>query len=398
MKDYYSILGVNKNADEKEIKKAWKKKTRQFHPDLAGDTPENNAKISEINDAFEVLGHADKRSLYDRGIDPLNSNGGGFPGGDPFGGGAFNFNFGGSGDIFSDVFDMFTGGGFSGQGQRRQRSRKQRGDDVLAKHKISLKVSIFGVESDISFNSRLRCDACGGSGSTSNKGEATCPTCQGRGVVEHIKNGLFGQMVQQSPCPTCDGFGTIIQDPCPKCVGKGVINGKDTIKVKIPAGVKNGNRIQVTGRGAAGYNGGDNGTLFVEIQVKPDTVYEVNGDDLICKMAIPFTVALLGGQFAVETLDGEKEITIPQGSSSGQIVEIKGLGLPRRTNDLENRGNLQVFLEVQVPQKLNTKQKKLIEQLATLLKDDKFGSSTKPAVLENVQTGGFFKWVKKLFR
>lgn len=381
MKDYYAILGVSRSATEAEIKKAYRKRARELHPDVAGASPQNEEQFKEVSAAYEVLGHADKRALYDQGVDPLSSNGGG----NPFGGG-FNF----SQDMFSDIFEMFTGQRSQSGGQKR--SREQRGDDILVHERITLEESITGVERSVSVNKSVQCKKCKGSGSESGKGEVSCPTCQGQGFVQHVSRSLFGQMVQQSVCPDCQGVGTIISDPCTDCNGYGVQMSNEKIEFNLPPGVRNKHRIRFASLGNAGRGGGPSGDFYVEVGVKEDPVFEVSGSDLVCKLAVHVTTALLGQDVEVNTFDGLQTLSIPSGTSSGMVIAMPGLGLPVNVGEKDKRGDIKVFIEVTMPSKISAKQRKLIEELSHELKDDK--QSFK---LANLREGGFLSWVKKFF-
>ncbi|MDR2508914.1 MAG: J domain-containing protein [Candidatus Ancillula sp.] len=380
MKDYYAILGVSKSASDSEIKKAYRKRARELHPDVAGNAPENEEQFKEISAAYEVLGHADKRALYDQGVDPLSPNSG-----NPFGG-SFNF----SQDMFSDIFDMFAGGRSQASGQRR--SRTQRGDDILVHERITLEESISGVDREVSVSKAIKCKKCQGSGSESGSGEVTCPTCRGQGVVQHVSRSLFGQMVQQSVCPDCQGVGTQISDPCTDCNGLGVQMSSDKIEFNLPPGVRNNHRIRFTGLGNAGRNNGPSGDFYVEVGVKDDPIYEVSGSDLVCKLSVHVTTALLGKDVEVETFDGSQTVNIPPGASSGMVIAMPDLGLPVNVGEKSKRGDLKVFIEVVMPSKISAKQRKIIEELSREFKDDK-----QDFKLANLHEGGFFSWVKKFF-
>jgi molecular chaperone DnaJ len=382
VKDYYSILGVSKSATEAEIKKAYRQKARQLHPDHGGD----EEMFKELSNAYEVLGHADKRALYDRGHDPLSPNSGG--GGSPFGfggGGSFNFDFGN----LNDIFDMFTGGQYGNAQPRQQRSRSNQGQDALKSVVLTLSESIFGVQKKIAVQLAVKCDDCEGTGSTSKSAPTTCATCRGAGIIQTMQNSMFGQVVQQQACPSCRGSGTTIADPCGQCSGNGILMNRETLDVDIPIGVRAGTRIRYAGKGNVGPNGGAKGDLYLEIKVKSDETFDVSGSDLVCKLQVHVTTALLGQTVEVDTFDGKQTIEIPQGINSGQIVTLSGLGLPTAVKSTV-RGDLKVFVEVVMPSKLDKKQRKLVEDLAKALKDDR-----QKFKLQNVQEGGFWSWIKR---
>jgi molecular chaperone DnaJ len=386
MKDYYGILGVDKGASEAEIKKAYRSKARKLHPDIAGQSTENEEAFKELSNAYEVLGHADKRDLYDRGHDPLAAGGGG---GNPFGAGGFGFNF----DFgMDDIFEMFTGqSARGGRGQARQpRSRARDGEDVLVRATITLEESLRGSSKEFSLNLAVECDQCDGKGSASEQGEQPCPTCHGSGTEQHVTQSLFGQMVQQSVCRTCDGIGSVMIDPCSKCGGIGILMSHEKVKLDIPAGTMTGNRIRYTARGNAGPNGGNKGDLYVEITLKAHDVFELDGKNLVAKLDLPLTTALLGGEVSVDTLDGKHTVQINPGSASGQIISLSELGLPNHVGSPSDRAALKLVVEVEMPKKLNVKERGLVEELRKLLKDDKITPE-----LTSLSSGGFWSKLKK---
>jgi molecular chaperone DnaJ len=385
MEDYYAILGVSRNATDDEIKKAYRKKARMHHPDIAGHDSENEEKFKKVTNAYEVLSDPQKRDLFDRGVDPLSPN-------SSAGAGFGNFGFGA--DMFSDIFEMFTGQGFAGSRQGRKKSRQSRGQDIGIRKTLNLGEVIFGAEIPVEFTSIVTCEICDGTGSKSKHfNETTCSTCAGNGIIQHISNTFLGQVMQQSECPQCHGFGTVIPDECSQCQGFGVIKGNDQVLVKFPPGCKEGHRLRVANAGAMGTHNGEKGDLIIEVTLRPHEVFSISGSNLNCKMTVPITTALLGEKIRVTTLDGEKFVEVPLGSGSGSHVVLKGLGIPKTVGNLNSRGDLDVFIEVALPQKLTSKQRKLVEELSSLLKDDK-----QEIKLENIETGGFFEWVKKVFR
>jgi molecular chaperone DnaJ len=386
MKDYYKILGCDRNSSEAEIKKAYRRMAREMHPDLAGDTPENQEAFKEVQNAYAVLNDPQKKAVYDQGVDPLDPNaarspfGGGFGG---FSGGGFDF-----GDI-NDIFDMFTGG--SSRSNSRTRQTTNKGEDVLKSLKLDLAEAIFGCEKTIIANLNVACGTCAGSGSKSKAGKKTCGTCNGAGQVMTVQQSLFGQIRQQMVCPECHGSGSTVSDPCVDCQGQGVMVSREKLDLTIPKGVRHGNRIRYSGMGNAGLQGAESGDLYLEIRIKEDEIFEITGNDLLCKIQLGLTTALLGGSFEVDTFDGKQTIAVDPCTSFGSIITLSGLGLPTNVRS-ETRGNLKVFVEVNFPNKLSKKEVSLIEELGKGLKDDK-----QKYKLENLQKGGFFNKLRKVF-
>lgn len=353
-KDYYEVLGVKKDASADEIKKAFRKKAVQLHPDKGGDEKE----FKEVGEAYEVLKDKEKRQRYDQfGHAGVGGNAGA-GGGNPFGGfsGAQNVNFdfgaGGFGDIFGDIF----GGGFNRQSSSRQ---KPRGRDVEVDLTLSFKEAIFGTETEISLNLDDDCEHCKGSGAEPGFGEQTCPDCKGSGQQTQVTQTLFGPIQQTTTCPTCQGKGKVPKKACTVCHGSGINRKKQDIKLKIPAGIDDGSTIRLSGRGEA-IKGGDKGDLYVNIHVKADKRFTREGNLILSEETISMVDAALGTEIEVETIDGPLTMKIPAGTQSGTDFKLSGHGVPHLKS--ERRGSQIVTITVETPTKLNKKQKKLLEE------------------------------------
>lgn len=354
MGDYYDILGVSRDADKKTIKSAFKRLARQYHPDVAEDKKAAEEKFGEINEAYSVLVDDEKRAYYDRyGQAPgVNGPQGGPGGGAGFGGfGGFGF-----GDIFETIFDMGGGG-------RRSRRGPAQGADLRMGVRVTLEEAFSGVEKEIDVNSDVRCDTCEGRRSTDPNGFANCRQCHGTGQIHQVVRTPLGRLTQVAPCAACGGEGQTLTKPCKTCDGRGVLVKKRTLKVKIPAGIDTGKMIRMPGEGAPGRMGGPPGDLYLAIDVSDHKVFDRRGDDLICRLRVKFTDAALGATVEVPMLVGDPEkLKISAGTQSGTIHRIKGKGMPRLQRT--TRGDLHVIVEVMVPTKLNSKQKKLLKEFA----------------------------------
>ncbi len=359
-RDYYEILGVQKNASEAELKKAYRRMAQKYHPDRNPDDKAAEEKFKEVKEAYEVLSDARKRAAYDQfghaGVDP---NAGPGPGG--FGAGGASFS-----DIFGDVFgDIFGGGGGRG-GQRAYR-----GADLRYNLELTLEEAVAGTTVKIRVPTMTACTACGGSGARSGSRPETCTTCGGVGQVR-MQQGFFS--VQQT-CPRCRGTGTIISDPCTVCHGHGRVQETKTLSVKVPAGVDTGDRIRLAGEGEAGENGGPPGDLYVQIRVKEHAIFTREDNNLYCEVPIPFVTAALGGELEVPTLDGRVVLKIPEGTQSGKLFRLRGKGVqPVRGGPV---GDLMARVVVETPVNLSAKQKELLREFERTL-GEKGGSHHNP--------------------
>lgn len=337
MHDYYEILGVSRNASDAEIKKAYRKKARQLHPDYAGAQSEEAFK--DLSVAYETLSDPDKRRMYDMGgSDALRGGMGGFP--------------------FGDVFSMF-GGAFGAQGPAQ---RRRSGKDAAVALELSLEDVTFGVNHTFSLNTWVTCATCEGKATAHNTEPVTCSSCSGSGMITRIQQSLLGAIQTQSPCPACEGFGTIIASPCQDCSGQGRVRAKRDVSVDIPAGVSNGMRIRMTGQGEAGPFGGPNGDLYIEVRERRHARFIRQGDDLHIHVNVPMTSAALGTQFPLETLDGEQTVIVPAGTQSDQQIRLPGLGVTHLNRT--SRGDVIVHVTVTIPTDLDQRSRELLEELA----------------------------------
>jgi molecular chaperone DnaJ len=351
-KDYYDILGIEKGASKDEIKKAFRKKAHEFHPDKStGD----EAKFKEVNEAYQVLSDDTKRQQYDQFGQTFDGAG---PGAGGFGGfgGAQGMNFEDLGDIFGEFFGG-GGGGFGGFGGGQ---RTKRGQDIQVDMKLTFKEAVFGTEKEIELTKTNTCERCAGDGSEPGTDLKTCDHCDGKGFEIKVRQTMLGAMQSRQTCHVCNGRGEIPETPCGDCRGSGVTTGKKKLRVSIPAGVEHGMRVRVRGEGEA-ISGGTPGDLFVLLYVPNDEQFEREGAHIYTTKKIGFTQAALGDEVTIETLDGKVKMKIPAGSESGEKLRLKGKGVPH--GRMGARGDLFVELHVVTPQKLNRKQKKAIEEL-----------------------------------
>ena len=361
-KDYYEVLGVSKNADDKEIKSAFRKLAKKYHPDVSKE-PDAAEKFKEAQEAYAVLSDPEKRSQYDKyghaAFDQMN------------GGAGFDFSSFDFSDIFADLFGDSFGSGFGSSffgGGRRNSSRAVRGSDRLMRVDLTFEEAVFGCKKAINIDFYDECKECNGKGG---KGEKTCPTCHGAGTVTSEQNTLFGAFMTRTTCPTCKGKGKTYESTCTKCKGTGRIKENKDLEVKIPAGVDTGNRLRLAGKGDSGSNGGSNGDLYLEFRVKTHPLYERDGNDIYLELPITITEAVLGTKKEIPTLYGNVKLTIPEGSNTGDKHRLKGKGI----EDLHsgNKGNMYVVINVVIPEKIDKKQRKLFEELSeTNLKTREF--------------------------
>ena len=355
-RDYYEVLGVNKDASTEEIKKAYRKAAMKYHPDRNPGDKEAEAKFKEVGEAYEVLSDDGKRSRYDQfgfaGVDPNYGAGAGGYGGSGFGGG-----FGGFGD-FGDIFSEFFGGGSS---RGASQNAPRRGENIMTHLELTFEEAAFGCEKEVATPRIENCSACSGSGSADGVIE-TCSQCRGTGQVRTVQNFMGMQMQSTAACPQCSGRGKIIKNPCGVCKGKGKVRRTNKVKVKIPAGVDAGQSVRVRSEGSVGINGGPNGDLLVEVYIKRHPIFTREDRDVLCEVPISFTQAALGAKIQVPTLDGKVEYDIPEGTQTGKEFILRDKGIPE-VNNPRRRGNHRFTVVVETPTKLTKEQKDLLRQL-----------------------------------
>lgn len=358
-KDYYSALGVDRNASQDEIKKAFRKLAQQYHPDKAGGS---EAKFKEINEAYQVLGNPEKRKQYDQfgtTFENAQRQGGfsGFDGFRDFSNYAQGFDFSDLGDLFGEMF------GFGASGRtRKSRRGPQRGNDIETSMDIEFKEAVFGTEKIVELFKTDKCDKCKGNGAEPGTKITVCPVCNGSGQVASVQQTFFGSFQTVQTCRECNGEGKKAEQECFKCSGSGIIKLKKQIKVKIPAGIDGGEIVKITGQGEAGLKGGRAGDLFIEIKIKPDPYFKREGQNIISKAKISFPLAALGGKTEIKTLDGDVFLKIPAGTQNGSTIRLKEKGAPSLHGSV--RGDQIVEIEVVTPKNLNKKEKDLLKEFA----------------------------------
>ena len=352
-RDYYEVLSISRTATEEEVKRAYRKLAVKYHPDKNPDDPHAEEKFKELAEAYDVLIDADKRAAYDRFGHAAFSQGMGRGGGfhDPF-------------DIFREVFGGGGGGGifetFFGGGVATDREGRQRGSDLRYDMQITLEEAAFGVDKEIEVSKLDTCVKCDGKGAEPGSRTINCPACGGRGQV--ISSRGFFQVSQT--CPRCRGVGQIIEKPCRACDGEGRAENTSRINLKIPAGIANGSRLRSSGNGEAGIRGGPPGDLYVVIHIKEHPIFQREDDNLYCEVPIPFTLASLGGEIPVPTLEGKANLKVPAGTQSGQVFKLRGKGVANV--NARDRGDLFARLLVEVPTRLNLEQRQKLEEFAAL--------------------------------
>ncbi|MDR2421199.1 MAG: molecular chaperone DnaJ [Oscillospiraceae bacterium] len=350
-RDYYEALGVSRGASDDEVKKAFRKLAKRYHPDVNSGDKNAEARFKEINEAYEVLADAEKKARYDAyghaGVDPgfAASGGGGFGGFD---------GFGDLGDIFGTIFG---GGGRSAQ----SRNAPRRGERVAVSVSVSFEDAAFGCEKEIEITRVENCENCSGTGAKPGTSPERCAECGGTGVVTQTRRTPFGVMQSSAECPKCGGRGKIIKSPCEKCRGAGRVRRRKTVSVKIPAGIDSGQAINMRGQGSAGINGGEPGDLYVSVTVRPHEIFEREGTSVLLELPISFTKAALGGEAEVPTLDGKVKYAIPEGTQTGTIFRLRGKGIPSLRGT--GRGDQLVTVRVRTPTNLTREQKELLRLL-----------------------------------
>lgn len=371
-RDYYEVLGIQKGATEDEIKKAFKKKAREFHPDLHPDDPTCEDKFKEVNEAYEVLSDAEKRSRYDQfghdGVDGAPFEGG-------FGG------FGDMGDILENIFGGFGGGFGFGGGGRSSANAPKRGQDINESVVIDFMEACNGKKHELKINKMAACDACNGTGASAGTSAEVCPDCQGRGSVKTTQRTPFGAISSTKPCPHCGGKGKIIKNPCQKCRGVGRARITKTVSFDIPAGIADGQTLRLSGQGDCGVNNGPAGNLNVTISVKPHPLFTRDGYDIHCDIPVTFTQAVLGDEITVPTIDGNVKYQIGEGTQTGTVFRLKGKGVKRLNRT--DRGNQYVKINVEVPNNLSKKQKELLKAFEESLTEKNYAK--RPSFFEKLK-------------
>lgn len=369
-RDYYEVLGISKNATDDEIKKAYRQTAKKYHPDMNPGDKEAEAKFKEASEAYAILSDAEKRRQYDQyGHAAFEQGGGGA-------GGGFDFSGMDMGDIFGDLFGNIFGGG----GRRGGNNGPQKGANVRTGIRVTFEEAVFGTEKELELNLKEKCDTCNGSGAKPGTSSETCSKCGGKGQVVFTQQSLFGMVRNVQACPDCRGTGKIIKEKCQDCYGSGYVTRRKKIQVTVPAGIDNGQSIRIRGKGEPGVNGGEQGDLLVEVVISAHPVFQRDGYDIYSTAPMSFTQAALGGDVRISTVDGDILYTVKPGTPTDTRIRLRGKGVPS-LRDKNNRGDHYVTLVVQVPTKLTSEQKELLQKYADTMKDpsddgsDKSGST-----------------------
>ena len=353
MADFYELLGVPRTATADELKKAYRRRARELHPDANPDDPEAEERFKLVARAYEVLSDPDQRARYDRFGEAGLAGGGG--GGDPFG-------FGGAGGGLGDIFEAFFGGFGGAGGGRGGPGGPPRGQDLESVADLSFEQAVFGAEVPVPVRTAVACSACSGKGTAPGTDPVTCVECAGMGQVRRVRTSILGQMVTASPCGRCGGLGQVIVTPCATCNGEGRLVEDKTYTVVVPAGVDHGSTVRLTGRGAAGPRGGPPGDLYVHLRVQAHARFTRSGDDLVSRLPLSFAQAALGTHLVFTTLDGDEDLVVPAGTQHGRVFRLRGRGVPRV--DGRGRGDLLVEVTVETPTKLTKSQEELLRRFA----------------------------------
>ncbi len=367
-RDFYEVLGVSKGASDDEIKKAYRKMAKEYHPDLHPGDKAAEAKFKEVGEAYEVLSDPQKKSRYDQfghaGVDPnFGAGAGGW-------GGGVDVDFGDIGDIFSSIFGGGFGGGFGGTGRRQNPNAPRQGGDVAATVVVSFEEAAKGCKKKVGVQKIVTCSDCGGSGAQKGTSPVNCPQCGGTGQMSRQQRTPFGVMQAQSPCPRCQGKGRIIESPCSSCGGQGRVRQAEQVGINIPAGIADGQVITIPGRGNAGVNGGPAGDLQVQVSVRPHPVFERDGFNIWYELPITYAQAALGAEVEIPTLDGRMTHTIKEGTQPGDVLRVKGKGIPYLNG--RGTGDLLLKIVVEVPKNLSKEQKKLLQEFESATGDKQY--------------------------
>ena len=373
-RDYYEVLGVNKNASDEEIKKAYRKLAKKYHPDANPDNKEEaEAKFKEVNEAYETLSDSQKRRMYDQfGPDGPQGFGGGSGAGGPFGNGTYTYStgfdgFSDFGDL-GDIFSSFFGGGFGGSSRSARANGPRKGADLRYDLEISFEESFLGTERYVTLNRRETCNTCHGEGTKPGTHPETCSVCHGTGQIKQVQTTILGQMQTMRTCTNCHGTGKVIKEPCETCKGKGTVRNQVRLTVKIPAGVDDNQTIVLRGEGEPGENGGTKGDLYITVHVKRHSIYSRKGNNVLCDIPITFTQATLGADLKITMVDGtEESYKIPEGTQTGTKFVIRNKGFKNLNGS--GQGDFVFQVIVQVPKRLSQEQRKLLVELAKTMNE-----------------------------
>ena len=359
MNDYYQDLGVARDANAEDIKRAYRRMARKLHPDVNADA-EAEDQFKKVSQAYDVLSDPEKRRAYDAGADPYGGASGGF----------------GQGFSFSDIMDAFFSQSAGGAG-RGPRSRQRRGQDALIRLDIDLSAAVFGAEQELTMDTAVACGTCHGDGSQPGTGTRTCDVCGGRGEIQQVQRSFLGQVMTSRPCVACQGYGAVIANPCFECSGEGRVRTRRNLKLRVPAGVDTGTRIQLAGEGEVGSGAGPAGDLYVEVSVVPHETFQRRGDDLHCSVELPMTAAALGTSIKLDTFDGITDLEIRPGIQPGDVMTLRGKGVTHLRGT--GRGDLLVHAGIQTPTRLTPEQQEVLRQLAVLRGEERPEGRLTPA-------------------